>query len=129
MSQSVKVPKVKANNRRAIAFHPNGTVTEHDYHRDNELEVLQGLVGGYIEGLNRKILTINDPIVKERSKGKKLYVKDERTAEANPAFTVTNTHLTPNAPRILDAKTFKQYSYKEDSPVSGVVVAVGNLPK
>ena len=115
------------NNRQAIAYHPDGRITIRPYNKKNELEVLQELVGGYIESVNRKILTINNADFKEQSKGKKLYMNDNRAGlPENPHFTITQRHLRPDAPAELTLKDYKRYSTEIASPVYGTVVSVEN---
>lgn len=123
-----RIAKPKMHNRQYVAYFPDGTMNAHTYHKDDELEILQGLVGGYIEAVNRKTLTINNVAFKELSSGKKLYMNDNRAGlPENPHFTITQRQLRPDAPAELTYETYKRFSEEVASPLFGVVVSVQNF--
>ena len=110
-------------NRTVFTLHPNGTITETHCSTKDELKTLQEAVGGYIENVNRSVLTIRNADFKRALRSvKQIYCCEVGAGlPENPHFELTHEHLRPDAPRTLTLELYKQYSYKTHAPVKGAI--------
>ena len=118
------------NTRYITIIRPNGEVEQRITSEPDLCGAIQSALGGYFEAVAMSKLVVNDAVMRERVKGRKVYVLEVHRGEENHQnFSIKGGFLRDDAPEVLTEELCKKYWVKTNRPVQGSLVAVSkNAP-
>jgi hypothetical protein len=127
MAKAVKAVKVEVYYLTII--HPDGNVVNHITTKDELCEEIQTALGGEFNQIKMPQLVARDVMMRERIKGRKVYVLDVARGEPNHQFfKLKGGYYKDGFPEMMTAELHKKWWVKTLSPVRGSLVAVGKKP-
>jgi len=127
MAKAVKAVKVEVYYLTII--HPDGNVVNHITTKDELCEEIQTALGGEFEHIKMSQLVVKDVMMRERIKGRKVYVLDFSRGEPNHRFFgLKGGYYKDGFPEMMTAELHKKWWVKTVRPVQGALVAVGKKP-
>jgi len=111
-------------------IHPNGEVVQRMVDKNHLMEELQTAVGGHFEPVAMSKLVVNDVVMRERVKGRKIYVNEApRRLDDHQFFCIKGGYYRDGFPEMMTMELHKKWWVNVNRPVQGTLVAVSkNAP-
>jgi len=118
------------NTRYITIIHPNGEVEQRITTEPDLCGAIQSALNGYFEHIAMSKLVVNDAVMRERVKGRKVYVMEApRREEDHQFFNIKGGFYRDGHPSVMTMELHKKWWVDTRRPVQGSLVAVSkNAP-
>jgi hypothetical protein len=114
------------NTRYITIIYPNGDVEQRTSDKEDLCESIQHCLGGYFESVAMSKLVVNDVVMRERVKGRTIYVLEApRRMPDHQNFSIKGGYYRDGHPSTMTMELHKKWWVDVNRPVQGSLVAVG----
>lgn len=114
------------NTRYITIIRPNGEVEQRITTEGELCESIQHALGGYFEAVAMSKLVVNDAVMRERVKGRTVYVLEtHRREQDHQNFSIKGGYYRDGHPSVMTMELHKKWWVNVNYPVQGSLVAVG----